>query len=40
MSSYDVDLEIYGIIYIYNPVDRKKLGIEGNNNTSVASAGG
>lgn len=27
-STYDMPVEIYGIIYIYNPVDRQKLGIE------------
>jgi hypothetical protein len=27
-SAYDVPVEIYGIIYIYNPVDREKLGLD------------
>lgn len=27
-SPFDVDVEIYGIVYIYNPVDREKLGIK------------
>ena len=27
-SAHDVPVEIYGIIYIYNPVDEKKLGLE------------
>ena len=27
-SKHDVPVEIYGIIYIYNPVDRKKLGLD------------
>jgi hypothetical protein len=27
-SVHDVPVEIYGIIYIYNPVDEKKLGLE------------
>jgi len=27
-SSYDLPVEIYGIVYIYNPVDKAKLGIE------------
>lgn len=27
-SSYDLPVELYGIIYIYNPVAEKKLGIE------------
>lgn len=27
-SSYDMPVELYGIIYIYNPVAEKKLGIE------------
>lgn len=27
-SQNDVPVEIYGIIYIYNPVDQKKLGVE------------
>ncbi len=27
-SQHDVPVEIYGIIYIYNPVDEKKLGLE------------
>jgi hypothetical protein len=26
-SRYDVPVEVYGIIYIYNPVDRTKLGV-------------
>lgn len=26
-SNYDVPVELYGLIYIYNPVDREKLGI-------------
>jgi hypothetical protein len=25
-TRYDVPVEVYGIIYIYNPVDRNKLG--------------
>ena len=28
LFQYDVDVELYGIIYIYNPVDNKLLGIE------------
>jgi hypothetical protein len=27
-TTYDLPVEVYGIIYIYNPVDRNKLGIE------------
>ena len=27
-SPYDLPVEIYGIIYIYNPVDEKKLGLD------------
>ena len=27
-TNYDVPVEVYGIIYIYNPVDEQKLGIE------------
>ena len=27
-SQNDVPVEIYGIIYIYNPVDEKKLGLD------------
>ena len=27
-SKHDVPVEIYGIIYIYNPVDRRKLGLD------------
>lgn len=27
-SAHDVPVEIYGIIYIYNPVDEKKLGLD------------
>jgi hypothetical protein len=27
-SKHDVPVDIYGIIYIYNPVDREKLGQE------------
>ena len=28
-TGLDVAIEVYGIIYIYNPVDRSKLGVEG-----------
>ncbi|GIW93928.1 MAG: hypothetical protein KatS3mg110_1969 [Pirellulaceae bacterium] len=27
-SPFDVDVELFGVIYIYNPVDREKLGIK------------
>jgi hypothetical protein len=27
-SPFDVDVEVYGIVYIYNPVDRQKLGMK------------
>lgn len=37
-TSYDVPVEIYGIIYIYNPVDRAKLGITDTPPAEVATA--
>ncbi|MHB8969730.1 MAG: hypothetical protein ACYC3X_06055 [Pirellulaceae bacterium] len=41
-SPYDASVEIYGIIYIYNPVDPAKLGIEAaaNATDAPANAGG
>jgi len=27
-SQHDVPVEVYGIIYVYNPVDEQKLGVE------------
>jgi hypothetical protein len=27
-TSHDVPVEIYGIIYIYNPVDKERLGLQ------------
>lgn len=38
MTPLDVDVEIYGIIYIYNPVDRKRLGRD-SEGTPPVSAG-
>ncbi|MCO6456237.1 MAG: collagen-like protein [Pirellulaceae bacterium] len=39
-SPYDVDVELWGLIYIYNPVDMDKLGIEksGENATAESAA--
>ena len=28
LFQYDVDVELYGIIYVYNPVNKEVLGIE------------
>jgi hypothetical protein len=28
VSAHDKPVEIYGVVYLYNPVDLKKLGIE------------
>ncbi len=41
-SPYDASVEIYGIIYIYNPVDPAKLGIEQDDKADAAAdaAGG
>jgi hypothetical protein len=35
---HDVPVELYGIIYIYNPVDRSRLGIEESSETAESSS--
>ena len=38
-TPYDLPVEVYGMVYIYNPVDMKKLGIEtAGSETSPAGA--
>lgn len=40
-SPFDIDVELYGIMYIYNPVDREKLGkkLDDSNNESSTDNG-
>ena len=41
LFQYDVDVELYGIVYVYNPVNKEVLGIEeeasGNEGIPVAA---
>ena len=39
-SEYDVSIELQGIIYIYNPVDKQRLGIQETGEVAAEPASG